>query len=81
MSLANNQAVIGAILALLLTILGFLWRFNNNVIRSTVALVSVVETVAVHEKKIETHGNKISELIGANNARKASSNQLGPLTY
>ena len=77
----TDPVVEGAIITLLLTILGFLWRFNNNVIRSSVALTSVVETVAVHEHKIESHGNKISELIGANNARKASNNHLEPLTY
>lgn len=77
----TDPVIEGAIITLLLTILGFLWRFNNNVIRSSVALISVVETVAVHETKIEKQGNKISELIGANNARKASGNHLEPLTY
>ena len=77
----SDPVIEGAIITLLLTILGFLWRFNNNVIRSSVALVSAVETIAVHEVKIEAHGRKISELIGANNARKTPSNHLEPLTY
>ena len=77
----DNPVITGAVIGLLITILGFLYKFNNNVVRSHVALTSVVKTVAVHEHKIESHGNKISELIGANNARKASGNHLEPLTY
>ncbi len=77
----DNPVITGVIVGLLLTILGFLYRFNNNVVRGHVALNTVVETVAVHDGKIEAHGNKISELIGANNARKASGNHLEPLTY
>jgi hypothetical protein len=76
-----DPVIESAVIGLLLTILGFLIRFNNNVIRGAVALTTVVEAVAVHEKKIEAHGNKISELIGANNARKVSANHLEPLTY
>ena len=76
-----DPVIESAVIGLLLTILGFLIRFNNNVIRGHAALTSVVAKVEVHEHKIEAHGNKISELIGANNARKASANHLEPLTY
>jgi len=77
----DNPVITGIIVGLLLAILGILYRFNNNVVRGHAALASVVEKAEVHDHKIEVHGNKISELIGANNARKASPNHLEPLAY
>jgi len=77
----SDPVIEAAIISLLLTILGFLIRFNNNIVRGHVALTGVVAEVAVHEKKIDAHGKKISELIGANNARKTTANHLESLTY
>lgn len=81
MNLGDNPAVTVAIITLLLTILGFLWKFNNNVIRSQVALTEVVDKVEVHDHKIEKQGNKISELIGAANAKARAAERLDPLSY
>ena len=78
--MTSTQVLLAAI-SPSLVILAVLWRFNNNVVKANVALASVIKTVETHDHKIETHGYKISELIGAVNTRTKIGERLDPLRY
>ena len=69
------------VFTLLVTILAALWKFNNNVVRRDIALKNVIEKSDDHDSRIESHGNKISELIGSVNSRVRQENRIEPLVY
>lgn len=60
-------AIITPIVALLVTILGSVLRFNNNVVKSQVILTRVVDDVADLQTAQSNDSKMIAKLVGAFN--------------
>lgn len=59
------MGILVPIILLLITIIGLIFKFNNNIVKSQVALNTVVGKVAEIEESQVKQGNQISNLAGA----------------